>query len=156
MKGNHPKRRRDKYNPYKICEKDGHYYISFKDSQKMECEFEIPYHLYEAFNSFELEDLVYLNAWERHYEREEVWESTLNARAVHKPENLEDIVLKKIQIENLHSAIKQLPEIQQRRMEMYYFEDMTYEQIAKREMCSKVAIKYSVTRAIENLKKYFN
>ena len=62
----------------------------------------------------------------------------------------------KIQIENLHSAIKQLPEIQQRRMEMYYFEDMTYEQIAKREMCSKVAIKYSVTRAIENLKKYFN
>ena len=58
----------------------------------MECEFEIPYHLYEAFNSFELEDLVYLNAWERHYEREEVWESTLNARAVHKPENLEDIV----------------------------------------------------------------
>ena len=148
------KRRRDKYNPYWICEKDGHYYISFKDSQEKEHEFEISQHLYETFNSFELEDLVYLNVWERHYERKEVWESTLNARVFHKPESLEDIVLKKIQIEKLHNAMKQLPEIQKRRLEMYYFKDMTYEQIAKKEMCSKVAIKYSVTRAVENLKKY--
>lgn len=33
MKGNHPKRRKDKYNPYKICEWNGHYYIEFKDSE---------------------------------------------------------------------------------------------------------------------------
>lgn len=30
MNGNHPKRRRDKYNPYHIYELEGHYYISFQ------------------------------------------------------------------------------------------------------------------------------
>ena len=33
MEGNRPKRRKDKYNPYTIFEKDGQYYISFKDGQ---------------------------------------------------------------------------------------------------------------------------
>ncbi len=28
MEGNRPKRRKDKYNPYTICENNGHYYIS--------------------------------------------------------------------------------------------------------------------------------
>ena len=34
MKGNHPKRRKDKYNPYNIFELDGKYYIEFSDGQK--------------------------------------------------------------------------------------------------------------------------
>ena len=33
MKGKHPKRKRDKYNPYTIYEKDGQYFLSFKDGQ---------------------------------------------------------------------------------------------------------------------------
>ena len=33
MKGNHPKRRKDKYNPYSIFESDGKYYIEFADGQ---------------------------------------------------------------------------------------------------------------------------
>lgn len=156
MKGNHPKRRRDKYNPYWICEKNGHYYISFKDSQKIEQEFEISKRLYDAFNSFELEDLVYINVCERHYEHEEVWESTLNKRALNKPENLENAVLKKIQIEKLHKAIEKLSEIQQRRVCLYYFKGMTYEQIAKKEGCSKIAVKYTIDKAIEKIKNILN
>ena len=35
MKGNHPKRRKDKYNPYKIYELNVHYYIEFKDSENI-------------------------------------------------------------------------------------------------------------------------
>ncbi len=35
MKGNHSKRRKDKYNPYSICELEGHYYISFKDTAEI-------------------------------------------------------------------------------------------------------------------------
>ena len=34
MKGNHPKRRKDKYNPYSIFELDGKYYIEFADGQR--------------------------------------------------------------------------------------------------------------------------
>lgn len=47
MEGKHPKRRRDKYNPYYICELEGHYYISFQDGQGVLHEFEINRTLYE-------------------------------------------------------------------------------------------------------------
>lgn len=151
--GNHPKRRKDKYNPYTIYEKDGHYYISFKDGQGILHKFEISGTLYDAFDSFELDDLVYLNVVDRHIEQSEVWESTLNVRAVKKPDSIEEVVLKKIQIETLHTAIKKLPEMQRRRMQLYYFEGMTYEQIAKKEGCTKMPVKRSIEAAVERLKK---
>ena len=151
--GNHPKRRKDKYNPYTIYEKDGQYYISFKDGQGILHKFEISRTLYDAFDSFELDDLVYLNVVDRHIEQSEVWESTLNVRAVKKPDNIEEVVLKKIQIETLHTAIKKLPEMQRRRMQLYYFEGMTYEQIAKKEGCTKMPVKRSIEAAVERLKK---
>lgn len=153
MKGNHPKRRRDKYNPYWIYEKGGHYYITFEDGQKMLHEFEISRYLYDVFDSFELDDLVYLNAWERHYERGEVWETTLNTRLFCETESLEEVIIRKNQIEELHKAMKKLSKIQQRRIELYYFEDMTYEQIAKEEKCSFQAVEKSIATAIKKLKE---
>ena len=53
MKGNHPKRRKDKYNPYSIFESDGKYYIEFADGQRKEHCMEISRDLYEAFDRFE-------------------------------------------------------------------------------------------------------
>lgn len=102
MIGNHPKRRKDKYNPYSICELDGHYYISFKDGQGTLHEFEISETLYRAFDAFELEDLSYLNVWDRHMEHSDVWEPTLSRRAFQKPEDFEEIILEKVQLERLH------------------------------------------------------
>lgn len=66
--GEHPKRRKDKYNPYSISEMDGTYFVSFKDGQGVVNKYEITKELYNAFNSFELEDLSYLNVWDRHIE----------------------------------------------------------------------------------------
>ncbi len=153
MEGNRPKRRKDKYNPYTIFEKGGNYYISFKDGQGILHKFAISKALYDAFDSFELDDLVYLNVVDRHIEQSEIWESTLNVRAVQKPEGIEEVVLKKLQAETLHTAMKKLPEMQRRRMQMYYFEDMTYEQIAKKEGCTKMPVKRSIEAGIERLKK---
>lgn len=153
MEGNHPKRRKDKYNPYTIYEKEGLYYISFKDGQGVLHKLEISKVLYEAFDSFELDDLVHLNVVDRHIEQSEVWEETLNVRAVKKPDSIEEVVLRKIQIETLHTAMKKLPEMQRRRMQLYYFEGMTYEQIAKTEGCTKMPVKRSIEAAVERLKK---
>ena len=153
MEGNRPKRRKDKYNPYTIFEKDGQYYVSFKDGQGVSHKLEISKVLYDTFDSFELSDLVYLNVVDRHIEQSEVWEATLNVRAVKKPEGIEEVVLKKIQAETLHTAMKKLPEMQRRRMRMYYFEDMTYEQIARKEGCTKMPVKRSIEAGIERLKK---
>lgn len=150
--GEHPKRRKDKYNPYTIYEKDGKYYITIKDSQvKRNC-LEVGKEIYDAFNNFELEDLSYLNIWDRHLEQSEVWETSLNERAVGVPETVEEIVLRNIQNEKVHNAIKQLPEVQKRRVKMYFFEGMTYEEIAIKEKCKHPAVVKSVKAALEKLR----
>lgn len=155
MQGKHPKRKKDKYNPYVIYKKEGQAFLSFKDGQGNGHTLEINKGLYEVFNLFELQDIKYLNVLSRHIEHSEVWDSTLNRRALEQPESTEEIVIKKIQKETLHRAICELPQIQKRRLVLYYFENMTYEQIAKLEGCSKVAVKYTIDKAIKNLKKFF-
>lgn len=155
MEGNHPKRRKDKYNPYTIYEKDGRYYISFKDGQGVLHKFEISRALYDAFDSFELDDLVYLNVVDRHIEQSEVWEATLNVRAVQKPDSIEEVVFRKLQADKLHRAINELPEKQKRRLKLHYFQRLTYVEIAEREKCSTRAVEYSIHGAIQSLKKVF-
>ena len=54
-----------------------------------------------------------------------------------------------------HRAISELPEIQKRRLILYYFQGLTYEQIAEMEGCTKRAVKFSVDIAVEKLKKFF-
>lgn len=153
MTGKHPKRRKDKFNPYTIYEDNGKYYISFMDGEGILRELEISKILYETFNSFELADLSHLNVVDRHLERSEVWENTLNERAFYQPESVEDIVFRNIQTNDLHKAIQMLPDLQRRRLELYYFEDMTYDQIAEKEGCTKMPVKRSIDAAIAHLKK---
>lgn len=155
MKGKHPKRKRDKYNPYTIYEKDGQYFLSFKDGQAIYRTIRISRELYETFDSFELEDIRYLNVLSRHIEHSEVWEGTMNVRALERPENLEDVVLRRIQTEELHKAIGRLPQKQKRRLIQHYFEELTHAEIATREGCSVRAVEYSIHGAIQNLRKFF-
>lgn len=156
MKGKHPKRRRDKYNPYTIYELKGHYFISFKDGQGRRHEFEISKSIYQAFNAFELEDLKYLNAWDRHIEQSEVLEATLDKRALVKSRDFEESVIRNFQVEQLHKEIDRLPEKQKKRLILHYFYAMTYEEIARKENCSIRAVEYSVHDAIQKLKNIKN
>lgn len=58
MEGKRPKRRKDKYNPYTIYERNGHHFVLFEDGQGVSHILEINKVLYETFDSFELDDLV--------------------------------------------------------------------------------------------------
>ena len=140
MEGRQPKRRKDKYNPYEIYEKDGKYYVSFRNGEKEYKDLEIGKNVYEAFNTFELQDVSHMNVVDRHLEQSEIWDSSLYERVFQKAERL-------------HSAIQQLSEIQRRRLMKYYFEDKNYEQIAQEEGCSFQMVAKSVKAAIRNLKK---
>ncbi len=126
MDGNHPKRRKDKYNPYTICEKNDKYYMSFSDGQGVRYEMEIQKELFDMLNQFELDDLSVLNEWDRHIEHFEQTEQSLNRRAYYKAESVEDAVLRNIEYERLHRAISELPETQRRRLTLYYFQGLTY------------------------------
>lgn len=165
MDGNHPnqydkrpKRRKDKDNPYELFSVGAdtpatHYYIRFTDGQGAEHCLEIEKRLFDAFDDFELEDLSHLNEADNHYERSELTEASLNERAFETPPSLEAMVSFKIECDELHSAIRRLPTIQRRRLVLYYFGEMTYEQIAEMEGCIYSSARRSVLSAIENLKK---
>lgn len=151
MDERHPKRKKDQQNPYTLSIENGTYYISFTDGQGNAQKVEVDAELYELFNGFELADISYMNIVSRHSEQLDLTDEALQRRATDQPESIEDCVAKRIKYQKLHTAIAQLPELQRRRVLLYYFEGYTYEQIAKMEGCTKRAVKFSVDTALKNL-----
>ena len=74
MDERHPKRRKEKNNPYTLSVASGRFYLSFRDGMCVLHEMEIDGELYGLLNTFELEDLSYLNEWDRHIEQSELSE----------------------------------------------------------------------------------
>lgn len=156
MDVSHPKRRKDKDNPYTIHTTENGQYVSFKDGQGLFHHLKVDKSLYTLFNQFELEDKSYLNFFDRHIEHSELTEDSLNERAMSKAEMVEEIVCCKICNERLYHAIAALPETQRRRLVMYYFYDLTYKQIAELERCSVHSVFVAIKRAEDKIKNFFN
>ena len=154
MDGKHPNRKKDKLNPYTLSVENNTYYISFTDGQGIFHRQEISMELYSAFNSFELDDISRMNEASRHLAEADTGEEPLGHRIADPSEPVEDHVYRMIMYQELHSAIAQLPEIQRRRVLLYYFRGYTYEQIAEMEGCKHPAIIKSVAAAERNIKKY--
>ena len=154
MDGNHPNRKKDKLNPYTLSVENNTYYISFTDGQGIFHKQEITLDLYSVFDKFELDDISRINEASRHLSEMGMSEESLCHLIADPSESMEDRVYRRIMYHKLHKAIDQLPDIQRRRIRLYYFEGLTYEQIAQMEGCSKRAVKFSVDIALKKLKNY--
>lgn len=147
-------------NPYKlrieIVQEEKHFYVSFLSSEKEKVETEVTAAIAEMlFQKFVRTERNLKRSDERNLEHSELTEQALHQRALHQPKPLEDEVFTKLQKELLWKAIETLPNIQRRRVILYYFEGFTYEQIARIEGCSFRAVKYSVDCAKDKLKNIF-
>lgn len=154
-----PKRRKAKGNPYKIFTvgintDHPQFFVCFRDCSGVEQCLEIEKKVYQALDGFELEDLSELNEMDNHYEHSVLTEGTLNRRAVKHQPDMEELIFTQLENEQLHRAISKLPEVQRRRVMLYYFEKYTYEQIGVIEGCSHPAIIKSMRLALKNLKKF--
>jgi len=127
------------------------YFIRFKDGQQIEHCMEIQKSLFDLLNSFELEDLSFLNEQERHYDLRETSDMRLQEELV--APDAEETALKRIRYENLHKAISTLPSVQRRRINLYFFGGFTLEEIARQEGVSTQSISRSIYKAEKNLKK---
>ena len=156
MDGNHPNRKKDKYNPYTLSIENSTYYISFTDGQGIFHKQEISIELYAAFNSFELDDISWINEASRHLSELDFGEEPLSHKIADPSEPVEDHVYRRIIYRELYKAIAQLPEIQRRRVLLYYFGGYTYEQIAEMEGCKHPAIIKSVAAAENSIKIYLS
>lgn len=151
MDGSHPNRKKDKLNPYTLSVENNTYYISFTDGQGIFHRQEISMELYSAFNSFELDDISRMNEASRHLAEADTGEEPLGHKIADPSEPVEDHVYRRIMYQELHKAIAQLPEIQRRRIQLYYFKGYTYEQIARIEECTHPAIVKSIKAAERNI-----
>lgn len=113
---------------------------------------EISTELYAAFNNFELDDISQINEANRHLAKIDLDEESLGHRVADSSEQLEDQIYRRLMYQKLHKSITQLPEIQRRRIQLYYFGGYTYEQIAEMEGCSHPAIMKSVAAAIKKIR----
>ena len=150
-----PNRNKSKDNPYTLGYDSvkNTYTVEFIDNKKIIHKIEISETIYKAFDNFELEDVSQIHKYQRHIEHSEVYEDTLNARAINKIMSVEEIVENKIIAEEIKEAIEFLSEVQRKRIKMYFFEGLTQQQIANLEHTSLRAVQYTLNSSINNLKK---
>ena len=55
---------------------------------------EIGKNVYEAFNTFELQDVSHMNVVDRHLEQSEIWDSSLYERVFQKEEGVEEMCIR--------------------------------------------------------------
>lgn len=149
-----PKRRKYRDNPYELISNEKKYYIKFKDGSNKIRVVEVNKVIYEAFNSFELDDLSFLNEYDRHIEHIDLDENSIYSKGGCQTLSTESIVEQKLQSEELYLAINKLSDVQKRRIKMYYFEDMNLREIAEKEGCSIMSVKESIESGIKKLKNF--
>lgn len=151
----HLNRNKDKYNPYTldIDEETNTYIVEFKDTKNIIHRVEVSEKVYEAFDKFELEDISQIHKIKKYIERNEVYEETLFHKSINASISVEDEVESKLLSEDLKDAINELSDIQKRRLKMYYFNELTLDEIAMLENTSHQAISKSIIRAIEEIRK---
>ena len=127
--------------------------INFKNNVDL-YNMQISSNLYKLFDTFELEDISYMNKYDRHIEHLQLDEIQLYKRASNKVENIEEKVIKNIETQRLYEAINKLPKIQRNRIYSYYFKNMTQKEIAMQDNCSIRAVQYSLDIALKSLRNF--
>jgi RNA polymerase sigma-70 factor (ECF subfamily) len=89
----------------------------------------------------------------RHLSDKRCDEDFIEAFMAEKPLSLEEIIVRQEQLEDLAEALAVLSQIQRRRLIAYYYENMTYQNIAERERVAVSAVSKSIQSAVGTLRK---
>lgn len=149
-----PKRRRHKDNPYTLLIDDNIYKVAFLDSKNIIQIIEVDADVFDALDCFELDDLALLNEYDRHIDRFDI-DETPYKKYSNKPQSLEEEILQNMLYNELKLEISKLPEIQRRRLVLYFFNDLTLQEIAIIDNCTPQAVKKSLDSSIKKLSMLF-
>ena len=92
----------------------------------------------------------------RHVTKEGYTEGETEDLAFNSRESLEDMVIRQMEMETLQKAMQSLTEAQRERLHLYFFEGLTYRQIAEKKGIGEKNVRESITGAIKKIKKYFD
>jgi len=144
-------------NPYtlrtEIVEGCTRYYVSFTDGVGNRHDTVVSYPVYKEFLRFVIIERSLRHWDERHREHYNLSDEELHKRVLYPAESLEKTVLDGIKTEHMRAAMQTLTETQQRRLVLYYDFDLTNEQIADIEGCTKMPVKRSIMQGIRKVRK---
>ena len=151
-----PKRYKEIDNPYTLesIEKEELYFIKFKD-ENGEHLVTVTKEVFDVFDESEKQDNNMMVRNSRYIHKYELSDEALSNKMLNNQTSIEDKLISDFEIEELHEAINELSDIQKRRIKKYFFEDKTFEEIAKEENCTKRAVKFTIDIALEKISKKF-
>ena len=136
-------------------ESEDKYYISFIDSVNQECRIEIDKEIFYAYLKSKKNYIKIKNETNRHLEQSELTDEEIYNRAFEKEESIEETVMKDIEKEKMQQALKNLTEVQQRRIELHIVNNITIRDIAQLEKVRKKQIVKSLQIGLKKIKKIF-
>lgn len=71
-------------------------------------------------------------------------------------ESLEDMVIRQMELEVLQKAMQSLTEVQRERLHLYFFEGLTYRQIAEKKGIGEKNVRESIAGALKKIKNFFD
>ena len=136
-------------------ESEDKYYIYFIDSVNQECRIEIDKEIFYAYLKSKKNYIKIKNETNRHLEQSELTDEEIYNRAFEKEESIEETVMKDIEKEKMQQALKNLTEVQQRRIELHIVNNITIRDIAQLEKVRKKQIEKSLQIGLKKIKKIF-
>ena len=149
-----PKRYKEIDNPYTLesIEKEELYFIKFKD-ENGEHLVTVTKEVFDVFDESEKQDNNMMVKNSRYIHKYELSDEALSNKMLNNQPSIEDKLISDFEIEELYEAINELSDIQKRRIRKYFFENKTFEEIAKEENCTKRAVKFTIDIALEKISK---
>lgn len=149
-----PKRYKEYDNPYTLesIEKEELYFIRFRD-EKGEHLVTVSKEVFDVFDESEKQDNNMMVRNSRYIHKYELSDEALSNKMLNNQTSIEDKLISDFEVEELYEAINELSNIQKRRIRKYFFENKTFEEIAKEENCTKMAVKFTVDNALEKISK---
>jgi RNA polymerase sigma-70 factor (ECF subfamily) len=129
------------------------YYVSFIDGNAVLHRIEINFDIYSILFELNKNDRNLTRSDERNLEHSELTDETLSRRIFEKQKGIEEIILEKEMKKLFWQTIGELPEVQRKRLLLYYDYGFSLKEIAKMENCSIRAVKYSIDIAKKKLKE---
>ena len=92
----------------------------------------------------------------RHITKEGYTEGETEDLAFESGESLEDMVIRQMELETLQKAMQSLTEVQRERLHLYFFEGLTYRQIAEKKGVGEKNVRESIAGALKKIKNFFD
>ena len=87
----------------------------------------------------------------RHVTKDGYIEGDTEDLLIEKEESVEDYVIRQLEIKQLQKAMQQLTENQKERLQLYFFEGLTYRQIGEKLGISDKSVRESIDAALKKL-----